>query len=90
MVRLLLKYGADPNLTGNDAAMTPLHRLSLRLFDNELLDDSIVNVRSDLVEMIFEDCHDKCFPAIFSVKLKIFEKSDPIVVKLREFPIKMM
>ncbi|CAB0044626.1 unnamed protein product [Trichogramma brassicae] len=62
MLRILLRNGADPNLTGNDAAMTPLHRLSLRLLDNELLDDSIMNVHIDLVEMIFEDCQDKYKP----------------------------
>ncbi|CAB0044622.1 unnamed protein product [Trichogramma brassicae] len=62
MVRLLLKYGADPNLSNCTAAMTPLHRLSFRLLDNELLDDSIMNVHIDLVEMIFEDCQDKYKP----------------------------
>ncbi|CAB0044613.1 unnamed protein product [Trichogramma brassicae] len=62
MVRLLLKYGANPNLSNCTAAMTPLHRLSFRLLDNELLDDSIMNVHIDLVEMIFDDCQDKYKP----------------------------
>uniref|UniRef100_A0ABD2XJ07 Uncharacterized protein n=1 Tax=Trichogramma kaykai TaxID=54128 RepID=A0ABD2XJ07_9HYME len=88
MLRLLLRYGADPNYNGSDSAMTPLHRLSVRLLDNELLDDSeSTNVRVDLMEMIFEECHDKYKPVNVETRNKFGDTA--LHLALKEGPRKV-